>query len=70
MCRWRSTQGGAYPGRQPVGHVASRGGVAPEVPEGLADLLLRQPGVAVVHRSIVTHCMAPRASGTVARVSK
>ena len=70
MCRRRGAQGGTNPGSYPVGHVARRGGVGSEMFEGMPDPLLRKPGPAVVHRSILTHCMAPRASGTAALPSK
>ena len=70
MCWWRGAQGGSYPVGYPVGYVGGRGGVGAEVTLGTPDPLLRKPGVAVVHHSIVTHCIAPRGPGTAALLSK
>ena len=62
MCRWRGAQGGAYPSGYPSGYVGRRRGVGSEVSEGMPDPLFGKPGLAVVHRSILTYCIAPRVS--------
>jgi hypothetical protein len=70
MCRWRGAQGLGDPGGD-AGWYGWRGlGVGSEPTEGAADPVLRKPGIIAVHRSIVTHCIAPRRSGTAALLSK
>jgi hypothetical protein len=70
MCRWRGAQGFGDAGGD-AGWYGWRGiGVVSEPTEGAADPVLRRPCITAVHRSIVTHCIAPRRSGTAALQSK
>jgi hypothetical protein len=70
VCRWRGAQGLGDPGGDAGRYGWRRMGVSSEPAERAADSLLRKPGITGVHRSIVTHCIAPRRSGTVAALSK
>jgi hypothetical protein len=70
MCRWRGAQG-LGDARGDAGRYRWRGiGVGSEPTEGVADSVLRKPGITAVHCSIVTHCIAPRRSGTAAVLLK
>ncbi len=70
MCRRRAAQGGADLDGYVGGHVAGRGGVGSQMTQGPPDPLLRKAGLAIVHRSIVTYCIAPRMSGAAGLLSK